>query len=386
MKNLNIPNHSNIEKWKYTNINQFDSYSFDFQPIDKTVNIKCKKNEIILHNGRLHSFGKDLLDNNIVVCNINDAIKNNKNNFSKLFNQIYHNHQDNHFKLQNISWNTGFFLYIPKNLIQTILIVNIIDQGKENNFLNSKNFIHIDKYAKCKITYREQSNHSSCIHNISEIYIEDNAELELFKITNKINNSKQIYNCAVDLNRNAKLIYNAIDLSGNLIKNNYHVNLNKPGSSCYFNGFNTGNHKDYIDNYVEICHNDKHTVSNLNYNIISKDSAQSILFAKAIIGKNSSGCEAYQKNQNIILSKNAIIHSNPQLEIYNDDVKCAHGSTTGQIDDDAVHYMRTRGISESDAKKLILHSFLTHIIQKVSLEDLRLELNNKIESYLSSVN
>ena len=386
MKNQNFPNHYNIEKWKYTNINQFDAYDFDFQPIDKIVNTKCKKNEIILYNGKLHSVGKDLSDRNIVVSHMNDAIKNNKNDFNKLFNTISRNHQNNYFRLKEVSWNIGFFLYVPKKIIQTIVIINIIDQGKKNNFLNSRNFIHIGKYSKCKIIYKERSNHASCINNISEVYIEDDAELELLKITDKKKHSKQIYHCAVDLNKNAQLIYNAIDISGALIKNNYQINLNKPGSSCCFNGFNTGNDKDYIDNYVEIYHNDKHTVSNLNYNIISKDSAKSILFAKAIIGENSSGCEAYQNNKNIILSKNAVIHSNPQLEIYNDDVKCAHGSTTGQIDDEAIHYMRTRGIGESDAKKLILHSFLTDILQKISLENLRLALNNKIESYLNSVN
>ena len=139
-------------------------------------------------------------------------------------------------------------------------------------------------------------------------------------------------------------------------------------------------------NWKKTHHNNKHTISNLNYHIISKDSAKSILFAKAIIKKNSSGCEAYQNNKNIILSKNALIHSNPQLEIYNDDVKCSHGSTTGQIDDEAVHYMRSRGINESDAKKLILHSFLTNIIKKVSIENLRSDLNNEIEKYLNNVN
>jgi len=221
---------------------------------------------------------------------------------------------------------------------------------------------------------------------MSEIYIEDNGKLELINITNKKNDSEEIYNCTANLDANAQLIYHTVDISGKLIKNNYHINLNKPGSNCSFNGFNTANNKNHIDNYIEIHHNAKHTISDLNYNIISKDSAKSILFAKAIIRKDSFGCEAYQNNKNIILSKNAIVHSNPQLEIYNDDVKCAHGSTTGQIDDEAVHYMRTRGINEVDAKKLILHSFLVDIVSKVSEKDLRIDLNNRIETYLNDVN
>ena len=114
--------------------------------------------------------------------------------------------------------------------------------------------------------------------------------------------------------------------------------------------------------------------------------AKSILYAKAVIKKNSSNSEAHQKNNNIILSKKSVIHSNPQLEIYNDDVKCSHGSTTGQIDEEAIHYMRTRGINEADAKKLILQSFLNDIVEKISLEDLQDSIKSEIETYLKNVN
>ena len=385
MKNQHTYNF-NAEKWKYTNINQFDSYDFNFKPKNKKINIKCKKNELLLYNGQFYELGKELINNKVLAYNTKDAIKNNYNNLKHLLNTVPLFNEKNQFELKNISWNIGFFLYIPNNLTQTISIRNIIDQGNQKKFLNSINFIYTGKNSNCKITYKEDSNHFSCMNNISEIYIEDNAKLEFANITNKKNNSKQIHHCTANLNSNAQLIYHAIDISGKLIKNNYCINLNKPGSNCYFNGFNTANNKDYIDNYIEIHHNNKHTISNLNYNIISKGNAKSILFAKAIIGKENSNCEAYQNNKNIILSKSSIIHSNPQLEIYNDDVKCSHGSTTGQIDDDAIYYMRSRGISENDAKKLILHSFLTDIIKKVSIENLKTDLNNKIGQYLNNVN
>jgi len=386
MKNQKSSYSSSSEKWKYTNINQFDSYDFNFKPIDKKINSNCKKNEILLYNGKFYKAGEDLINNKVLVYNINDAIKNNHNAIKQLLNTQSTINEKNQFKLKNISWDIGFFLYVPNHFTSTILITNIIDQGKQKNFLNSRNCIHIEKKSNCKIIYKEESNQSSCINNISEIYIEDDAKLEFANITNKKNSSEQIHHCIANLNTNAELIYHAIDISGKLIKNNYCINLNKPGSNCYFNGFNTANNKNHIDNYVEMHHNNKHTISNLNYHIISKDSAKSILFAKAIIKKDSSSCEAYQNNKNIILSKSALIHSNPQLEIYNDDVKCSHGSTTGQIDDEAVHYMRSRGINESDAKKLILHSFLNNIIKKVSIENLRSDLNNEIEKYLNNVN
>ena len=142
MKNQNHYS-SDVEKWKYTHIKHFKSYDLDFQSVNKKINIKCAKNEILLHNGKVYSFGKDLLNDNIVVSNINDAIKNNQNNIKKIFNRIFQYNQDDCLKKNTNSWDRGLFLYLPKNSNQTILIKNIIDQGNEKNFSNSRNFIQL---------------------------------------------------------------------------------------------------------------------------------------------------------------------------------------------------------------------------------------------------
>ena len=176
--------------------------------------------------------------------------------------------------------------------------------------------------------------------------------------------------------------YHAIDISGNLLKNSYYINLNKPGSECLFNGFNIANNKEHNDNYIQINHNRPYTTSNLNYKIIADGNAKSILFVKSTINKGSHHSEAYQKNNNLILSDKSIVHSNPQLEIYNDDVKCSHGSATGQIDDEAIYYMRTRGINEKLAKQLILNSFINEIIEKISPLDIQKNIKYKIKNYL----
>ena len=372
---------SNTEKWKYTKINQFDSYSFDFKPTDNKVKICCENNEIILQNGMLNNIGSNLRDKQIIISNINDSnnkIQNIQNKFSI--------DEEINFNNKNIELYTGFFLYIPKHINTSISIKNIIDQGHEKKFLNLKNHIYIDKNSKCNITYSEKTTQSSCVYNTCQLYVDNNSEVEFTNISNRVVESKAINNYHINIQKDSKIIYHAMDISGELIKNNYHINLNESGANCYFNGLNIASEKNYIDNYIEIHHNKNHTLSDINYNIIAQDKSQSIFFAKTIINKNSFNCEAYQNNKNIILSEKALIQSNPQLEIYNDDVKCAHGSTTGQIDEEAIHYMRTRGINEMLAKQLILHSFLADIINKISLKDLKTKLNNKIENYLRNVN
>ena len=137
-------------------------------------------------------------------------------------------------------------------------------------------------------------------------------------------------------------------------------------------------------NRIQINHNSSHTTSNLDYKIIADKISKSILFAKSIINKNSHHSEAYQKNKNLILSNKAIIHANPQLEIYNDDVQCSHGSATGQIDDEAIYYMRTRGINEKLAKELILNSFIDENIEKISNVKIQENIKRKIKKYLKN--
>ena len=124
----------------------------------------------------------------------------------------------------------------------------------------------------------------------------------------------------------------------------------------------------------------------MNYKVIASGSSNNILFAKAIIKKNSSNCEAYQNNHSLILSEKSTIHSNPQLEIYNDDVQCSHGSTTGQIDDEVIHYMRTRGINTKDAKKLILEGFLNDVVNNISIDSFIEDIVLNIKKYLKHEN
>ena len=108
------------------------------------------------------------------------------------------------------------------------------------------------------------------------------------------------------------------------------------------------------------------------------------MYAKAIIKKNSSFSEAYQKNNNLMLSKKSTIHSNPQLEIYNNDVQCSHGSTTGELDDESIYYMMTRGINKNDAKNLLLKGFYQEILNKISSINIKEYLNKKLDNYFSN--
>ena len=341
---LNFP-----ELWKYTNPKEFKNSNDKFIPKNKNLDFQTDKNQIIIYNGSIINIANNL--NNYIKIKSKYSIKVKKN--TSLDNPIY--------------------------------IKHYINEGDKNLFLNYKLKFEIGKNSNLKIVNQEIFSINQCIKIDFDLLLDNNSNLNLINHSEKPE-TKQLLNFSAKLNKNAKLAIHPIDINGKLIKNNYFIYLNKQGSECSFNGFSLLNKKEHIDNYIEIYHNSQYTISRLNYNSITKGYSKNILFAKAIIQKDSSNSEAYQKNNNLMLSSTSIIHSNPQLEIYNNDVKCTHGSTTGQIDEEAIFYMKSRGIKDSTAKRILISGFLNDIINTIKINDIKKYFLEKIDCYLEDVN
>ena len=374
------------EIWKYTPLEKFNLLEFnDIQKLS-TKKIVCKNNEIILHNGIVSAIGQNIAKLNIHALNINEAIKKNIKNSKKLFDKI--KKSDNRiydYNKSNLSLN-GLFLSIPDN---TKIIEPIIIKHHFDNKYNQKNILKIfylfsfKKNVEVTIINDNTSKVKNNIGITASVDIAQNSNIEFINIHHN-SNIKKLSNFFIDINRNSILNYHSFNITGKLLKNNFFINLNGQNSQCYFNGISISETNNHIDSYIEINHKNQNTISNLNFKCIAKDSSKNILYAKAIIKKNSSFSEAYQKNNNLMLSKKSTIHSNPQLEIYNNDVQCSHGSTTGELDDESIYYMMTRGINRTDAKNLLLKGFYEEIINKISTIDIKQYLNNKLDNYFKN--
>ena len=351
------------EQWKYTNVNQFDK--FDFNKIAVFSDLKISN--FLLEHLKL----EDALEKNINNCQniVNEVIPNDKNKFI-LYNTA-------HFK-------AGDYFYLNSGSIadKPIYIKNIIDKNESNSFYNKRFFFHFDKNSSATIVLDESHNFKALSNIVYEFYLEENSNIELIINSNKPQTT-QILNLGSIINRNACLKIFPIDISGKSIKNNYFIDLNKPNGQFYYYGINLLNDSNCIDNYIEINHNTKHTISEVNQKNILADKSTGIFYSKSTIQNNSYNSEAHQNNNNLILSENALVHSNPQLMIYNDDVQCSHGSTTGKIDNDALFYLRSRGINFNEAKQILLNAFLNDIVDNVKNNDVNLELKNNINSWVN---
>src|SRR6266403_1651175 len=176
--------------------------------------------------------------------------------------------------------------------------------------------------------------------------------------------------------RGARLTAHAVTLSGSLVRNNVHVALNGEGAECVLNGLYLADDKQHIDNFTEIDHLKPHATSFELYKGILDGAAHGVFNGKIVVHKDAQKSNARQVNKNLLLSANAVVNTKPQLEIYADDVKCSHGSTIGQLDDDALFYLRSRGLGRDEARSLLSFAFAGDVVARIKIDSLRRQLDD----------
>jgi len=365
MNKINDLTFLNKEQWKYTNFNYLTNFNFKSNDISKNQ-FTIKKS------------------NSIDVFPINSLTKEKDKKFFKIFNQIIP--QENKFILYNTAYfHNGHYFDIKENSDDAyIFIDNKKTTNSKDNFTNDRMIFNFNKKSRSTIFLNEKNIKKTKNNSVFELYLDNDSSVDFIVHSNQPNATK-ILNLSANINKNATLNFYTINISGELIKNNYYFSLNNKNSACNFNGIGLLNKKNHIDNYIEINHNEKHTSSNLNFNNILNDYSKGVFYAKTVINKQCSQSEASQSNKNMLLSKSSSMQSNPQLIINNDDVQCSHGSTTGEIDSDALFYMQSRGIKINQAKKMLINSFLSNLISEIKNKEILKMINNQINTWIKNV-
>ena len=369
------------ENWRYTNIVKLQKINY-LEEKYSTNNIKTDNIGIDIINNEL--INDKINDKRISAQPLSSALKENLYQCNNNFNKIIPENK-NEFILKNEKhFKTGFFLNIKEksNINNPVYLNNLININKENLFLAFRYLIQCGKNNNLQIILKNNFIKKIKLNTLIEILIDENSTLDLI-IESESKNVTQILNFAANIKTNSKLNIYVINFSGQLIRNNYFVDLNNKNTHFNYYGINLLSEKNHIDDYIEINHKNKHTFSQcIQKNILCKNS-KAIFYNKSIIDKNSANSEANQSNKNIMLSSTATVHSNPQLEIYNNDVKCTHGSTTGQLDNEVLFYLQSRGINLEQAKMMLLSGFLNEFIESLHAKDYPNNLMNKINSWLN---
>jgi Fe-S cluster assembly protein SufD len=284
----------------------------------------------------------------------------------KLENDVFH------------SMNTAFAvdgMYISINdkaIIEApIQLIHLIT-GK-NTVSNLRNFIHIGKFAKAEImqSYFALDAETSFTNVITEINVAENAHLTINKLQYEVEGNYHIATEQVNQSKDSTFTINTMTLDGTLVRNNLNIEVNGVNCMTNLHGAYVLKSNQHVDNHTVVDHMQPHCESNELYKGVMDEKSTGVFNGKVFVRKDAQKINAFQSNGNVLLSDDATVDSKPELEIYADDVKCSHGSTTGQLDEEAVFYLRARGISEKSARHLMVAAFIGDVLGKIENDDFR---------------
>ncbi|MCB8995351.1 MAG: Fe-S cluster assembly protein SufD [Bacteroidales bacterium] len=386
------------ERYKNTPVGEYYSQELHQNFIHKKIEFeeadifKCDIPEldtrvILVVNGFYHTSGTRIIkmENGAIYGSLSAASK----EFPELFRKHYAQYSD--FSNDGVSAiNTAFaqdgvFLYVPKNTIcdKTFQIINLL-LSEESLMIHHRNLIILEEGAEAKVLICDHtlSEQQFLTNSVTEIYTGKNASLDITRVQNENNKATQITNSFALQMADSRLSSNYITLHGGKVRNNVYVNLEGEGADNNSMGLFLLDGNQHVDNYTYINHVAPNCTSNQLYKGILDDNSTGSFNGKIHVWKDAQHTQAYQRNNNILLTDTAKMNTRPQLEIYADDVKCSHGATVGQLDTDALFYLRSRGIPQKESLLLLMYAFAHSVISEIKLEALRERITELVDKRL----
>lgn len=385
---------SKNEKWKNTDISKITRHKFTVynrgaykNQLEETFNVyNAEVEKMVFVNGRFSEINSSLSNQNKKI--FIGSIKQGKELFNDVFTSFYNTTdiaQDNIFSAFNTAFaQDGAFIYIPENTVfdKPIHILFYSDGENSKGIIQNRNLIVTGKNSSVQIltSFHSLSYDTVFTNVVNEIFALENSNVVFNTFQGSGEGAFQINNTHIVQQKSSSIQTNISIMCGELVRNDLTVNLNGEFCNTELNGFYIPEKEQYFDNHITINHNSPNCTSTQLYKGVVDNKAEASFFGKVYVAPCSQKTDASQSNRNIILSDYAKAHSMPQLEIYADDVSCSHGSTTGQLDENVLFYLKSRGISERIAKTLLLTAFIHEVIDKIQSKpyrDLLSFLSNK---------
>jgi len=299
----------------------------------------------------------------------------------------YASYQAHAFTALNTAFmRDGAFIHVPRGTIveQPIHLVFISTASGEATVSYPRNLIVMDADSQAAIveSYLGLDNQVYLTAAVTEIVVADHSVLEHYTLQQE---SKQAFHVAllqVHQGRSSNVTCHSIALGGALVRNEANVVLDGEGAECTLNGLYMVTGQQHVDNHTRIDHVKPHGTSRELYKGVLDGRARGVFNGKIYVHPAAQKTDAKQTNKNLLLSQDALIDTKPQLEIYNNDVKCGHGSTIGRLDEDALFYLRARGIGLEEARSLLTYAFASEIISRMKIEPLSVKLNELLLTWL----
>ena len=278
------------------------------------------------------------------------------------------------FNALNTAFTTdGVCIEIAKNAIieEPIQLIYITTGSSVLSTVRNILIANDNSEATITMNYVGENAEANFTNVITEITVKTNASLSIHKVQQENNTNFHINTETVSQGRDSRFTLSTSTFSGAIVRNNVYVHVDGENAETNLYGLYLTDDKQLVDNHTVIDHKVPNCNSNELYKGVLDGQSTGVFNGKVYVREQAQKINAFQSNGNVLLSDNASMNSKPELEIYADDVKCSHGSTTGQIDEEAIFYLRARGISEKSAKSLLINGFVGEVVDQISNEIVR---------------
>lgn len=276
----------------------------------------------------------------------------------------------------------GFFLYVPKGVIieKPIQLINIL-RGDADFMVNRRLLIILEEGAQARLLVCDHTMDKKKFlsSQVTEIYAGKNAVFDYYDIEESSLNTNRITSTFVDQAEKSNVLINGITLHNGTTRNNYRMTFSGEHAEAHLCGMAIADKKQSVDNHTFIDHAVPHCTSNELFKYVLNDSSTGSFSGRILVREGAQKTSAYQTNRNLCATKEAHMYTKPQLEIYADDVKCSHGATVGQLDENALFYLRSLGIPEAEARMLLMFAFTNDVIENVRMDALKDRLRQLVE-------
>ena len=392
-RSLGIPSRSN-EMYRYTNLDSF--FMHDFRnyliPVDedlkKAEQFRCDVTELDAHGLVLmNGFYPDLkhklreLPGGVWIGSLKEASVKFSDLVDKHYGRYAKSESDGLVHLNTAMASDGVFVYVPEGtrLNKPVQVINLV-YSKDDIFNQHRNLIIVEKNSEISIIICDHtlSPQKFLTNAVTEVYVGENSRFDIIRVQNEHNNAGKLTHTFIHQERNSHASSNNVTLHGGLVRNSTYHYLGGEGAESNSYGLYLADKFQHVDNYVNIEHASPRCTSNQLFKGVLDDMASGAFNGRIFVAKDAQGTYAYQKNNSILLTEDAKVYTKPQLEIYADDVKCSHGATVGQLDDNVFFYLRSRGIDQREAKLMLMFGFAHEVIQNINIEPLRERMDNLV--------
>jgi Fe-S cluster assembly protein SufD len=384
------------EAWKYTSLKNVlkqdyslfpkSEHSIEYRDVQSYFVHDIDTYKIVFIDGKYASHLSQTTHEGIDVCLMSAALSQSKYQpvIENYFNKIASKHGLN--ALNTAFCSEGAYIHIKKNKVskRPIQIIHFSTGKEPALLLQPRNLIVVDENAQVQILERHQSltKNSTLTNSVTEIFAAKRAQIDYYKIQDDKLEASLIDNTFIDQSQESHVAVHTFCFGGKLTRNNLNFYQNGQRIESTLKGVTIIGHKQHVDHNTLVHHIAPNCESYQDYKGIFSDNAVGVFNGKVVVEKEAQKTNAFQANNNLLVNDKATINTKPQLEIFADDVKCSHGCTIGQLDENAMFYLQTRGIPEKEAKALLMYAFANNVLESVKIPQLKKGINKLVAKKL----